>query len=201
MSSTLWYVRLGDQVIGPISTADLHDRAIQGSVRRRRRCPLTGQLDGGGAVTGISFHAQSSADGSTFVASGLHLPAPVPIVPVSPPSKWQIAGWFILTRAGRVTPVRSDGGWAVICATASLIWRAIQYGAALGRLAGVKRVRRSQLDLGSRCYRRQTSGPGRAKSIRGSGDQIGKERAAKRRPARLLGNVATCSSALAATQP
>jgi len=43
MSSTLWYVRLGDQVIGPISTADLHDRANTGQRGGADAgCPLTG---------------------------------------------------------------------------------------------------------------------------------------------------------------
>jgi len=93
----------------------------------------------------------------------LHSPGAGSHRPVSPPSKWQIAGWFNLTRAGRVTQYALMEAWAVICATASLIWRAIQYGAALGRL-GLREsaFRRSQLDLESRCIA-ATSGPGRAR--------------------------------------
>ena len=74
MSSTTWYVRLGDQVLGPISDADLRDRAMQGSVT-----PQTPVSNDGttwmeaGTVRGIEFGATSARPSPPLSA-----PEPVP---------------------------------------------------------------------------------------------------------------------------
>jgi len=199
MSSTAWYVRLGDQVLGPISDAELRDRAMQGDVTAQT--PVS--RDGKGwtevvNVPGIVFRP------------GLQQPVPSPLStePSSPPSiptarpasTWQATGRSILTHASRVTRYVLTEAWATICATASLIVRAIKYGNALGYLRFLEQAfRRSQLDLGEQMYRSNVGDTTVRESIRTLDEQIKRERAAKRPAARLLANRRELILRLAAT--
>ena len=177
MSTSTWYVRLGDQVLGPISDADLRDRAVQGSVTAQTPVSSDGtNWMEAAAVTGIVFTPSLPPMAPPSLPPELHHPAPVPIVPASPPSKWQIAGWFILTRAGRVTQYALMEAWAVICDSVSDLARdPVRGGLGTFGPAGNRVPPIATRFLGEQMYRGSVGAPAVRESIRALDDQIEKE--------------------------